>query len=35
MSAGAERLMLDLFLLALGLGLFGLIAAYADACDRV
>jgi len=27
--------MLDLFLLALGLGVFGLMAAYVAGCDRV
>jgi hypothetical protein len=27
--------MLDLFLLVLGLGVFGLMAAYAAGCDRV
>jgi hypothetical protein len=31
----AESAMLDVILLALGLGLFGLMAAYAAGCDRV
>jgi hypothetical protein len=33
--ARSERSMLDLVLLALGLGVFALMAAYAAGCDRV
>jgi hypothetical protein len=32
---GGKPGMLDLLLLALGVGLFGLLAAYAAACERV
>jgi hypothetical protein len=31
----SESAMLDLILLALGLGFFGLMAAYAAGCDRI
>ena len=34
-SSGWERRVLDLLLLALGVGVFGLMAAYAAACERV
>jgi hypothetical protein len=29
------RTMIDIFLLALGVGVFGLMAAYASGCERV
>jgi hypothetical protein len=32
---GWERLMLDLLLLGLGLGVFAVMAAYAAACERI
>jgi hypothetical protein len=34
-SIGRKPRMLDLLLLALGVGLFGLMAAYAACCERV
>ncbi|WP_158287740.1 hypothetical protein [Falsiroseomonas bella] len=34
-SFGEKPRMLDLLLLALGVGLFGLMAAYVAACERV